>query len=100
MAGLVPAMTPSSCRFPRRKAAYFQALSGKPKQLRRMDGRDKPGHDGGWCFRRLAQDLVFPAPPRESSPAPAKSRRIDIKICLYLYCAIPADLLSVARFNR
>jgi hypothetical protein len=51
--GLSRPSTPASRRFARRKAAHSQPLPDEWKQLHRMDGRDKPGHDGGRYFRQL-----------------------------------------------
>ena len=51
--GLSRPSTPPGRRFARRKSAHSQPLPEEWKQLRRVDGRDKPGHDGGQHFRQL-----------------------------------------------
>jgi hypothetical protein len=42
--------TPRSCRFAIRKTAHSQALPEESNQPQRVDGRDKPGHDGSQHF--------------------------------------------------
>ena len=55
--------TPPSRRLARRKAAHFPPLPEEGNQLCRVDGRDKPGHDGGQYFWRLVS-FISAAPRR------------------------------------